>query len=103
MIYATDNNSQYGYGLLMTSAGAWMTGVQFTTAGTNERPEQHLCDRVAAYHNQSRKRLTLDMQQSSYTDVSPRNTVTIDSVTYWPVAVSRKWRDDVTTITMNEI
>ena len=103
VIYATDNNSQYGYGLLMTSAGAWMTGVQFTTSGSSERPEQHLCDRVAAYHNQSRKRLTLDMQQSSSTAVTPRNTVTIDNVTYWPVAVSRKWRDDVTTITMQEI
>jgi hypothetical protein len=35
--------------------------------------------------------------------ISPEKKVTLDSTTFYPIAISRDWRDDITDITMLEL
>lgn len=100
-IYGSDNNSDYGYGLLMDHTGAWLTGVTYASGEDPERPEQHLADRVAAYLARSRRRMSLGITLP--VSVTPRSYTTIDGTTAYPVAINRNWRDDDTRLTLQEI
>jgi hypothetical protein len=35
--------------------------------------------------------------------INPQKQVTLDSTTFYPIAISREWRDDVTELTMLEL
>lgn len=107
-IFASDNNMEYGYGLLTNPNGTFMQTAPYVN--NNEHPEQHLANRVASYWQTSKRRVRVELQsQATITNVPVRNAinpgvlVTIDGTTGYPFAISHNYRDDVTTITMLQI
>lgn len=102
-IFASDNNMEYGYGLLMNANGSFMENAPYSEG--NEIPEQHLANRVADYWSSARKRMTmeLDSHAGDVPDVSALANVTVDGETFCPTAISHDWRDDVLMLTLQEI
>lgn len=100
-IYASDNNMDYGYGLLVKPDGSWMDKAPYY--GGDEYPEQQLADRVTTYWTQSKRRMTMQITQSAASIVSPVRRVIADGTTFQPVSISHSWRDDVATIALMEL
>lgn len=104
-IFATDNNNEYGTGLIMAN-GAYASGVEYSTSGGSqqEHPEQHLVDRIAAYGSTVKKVLSVGILNADLTPVSPATKMTDENgTTYTPVAISHEWADDITDYTLMEI
>ena len=99
-IFATDNNAEYGYGLMMTAEGGYFG--KMTYGLVQKFPEQHLCDRVAAYYATAKRMVTgsLDSNAQAIASISPRNMATLDNATFHPIAISHDWRDDKTILTL---
>ena len=99
-IFATDNNAEYGYGLLMTAEGGYFGRMYY--GSVQKFPEQHLCDRVAAYYATAKRMVTgsLDSNAQAIASISPRNMATLDGSTFHPIAISHDWRDDKTILTL---
>lgn len=87
-IYASDNNMEYGLGLLM-DGNNWLTTASYN--GTQKRPEEHLAAAVLDFWKSKRTMMTLELQYNSVGDVRPDNTV--DGA--YPVSISHDWRDDI--------
>lgn len=109
-IFASDNNSKYGYGLVMNIDYTFMTAATYTSG--NERPEQHLANRVAGYWADAKRCVELDLMvgqrvnQSDATKIetiTPAHKVTFDGTLFHPVSISRNWRDDITRMVLIEI
>ena len=102
-IYASDNNMEYGYGLILNPNGTFCQTVPYN--GTDKHPEQQLADRVTAYWQQSRRKVSVEMITSAgnVSQINPQKKVTLDGTTFYPIAISRDWRDDVTELTMLEL
>ena len=102
-IYASDNNMEYGYGLILNPDGTFCQTVPYN--GTQKHPEQQLADRVTSYWKQSRRKVSVEMITSAgnVAQVNPQKKVTLDGTTFYPIAISRDWRDDVTELTMLEL
>ena len=98
-IYASDNEMDYGFGLVMNADGSFMEKAAY--GNTNEQPEQHLANRMAAFGNQSRRVFALKLQGSGV--VTPRNSTILDTTTCYPVAISHDWYDDITSLTLIEL
>lgn len=99
-IWASDNNMKYGYGLLMEADGTFMGRLWY--GGSQEWPEQHLANRVSAFGNRTHRLLNVQTDVSQQ-EVGVRNKVTLGGKTYWPLAISREWHDDIQMITMIEM
>ena len=99
-IYASDNNMEYGYGLIINpSDGSFVETVGY--GNQQEHPEQHLANRVATFWQSSKRQVNAELRTDTIPDVTPRHRLTLE--TAWkfdPVAISRDWRDDVTTLTL---
>lgn len=109
-IFASDNNMEYGYGLLTNANGTFMQTAPYNAGSSPEHPEQHLANRVASYWQRSRRRMKADLQsQATISNVAILDAVTpgvllsLDGSTCHPLAISHDWRDDVTTVTMLEM
>ena len=105
-IFASDNNMKYGYGLLMNADGKFMETAPYgatLTSPTNEHPEQHLANRVTAYWQNSRRRLGVELRTDAIAEPTPVKKLTMDGTTFYPIAISHDWRDDVTKLTMLQI
>lgn len=100
-IYSADNDMEFGYGVIMNADGSWM-GKQ-TYNGADAWPEQHLADRVASYWGASKRKIEVELRSNTVSSVTPRNTVTFDSTTCWPISIGYDWRDDVMKLTLLEI
>ena len=100
-IYASDNDMQNGYGVVLNPNGTQM-GKQ-TYGSAQKFPEQHLCDRVAAYWATAKRELCLELRSDQIGNVTPRNIVTFDNDTFHPIAISREWRDDITNLTLLQL
>lgn len=112
-IFASDNDMEYGYGLLMNpadgsvDAGKFMTTV--TYGASSQRPEQHLANRAAAYWSGSKRKMTAPLLSNGMCDntvardISPRMKLTLDGTTAFPVSISQDWWNDVTTISIIEL
>lgn len=100
MIYASDNNMEYGYGLIINPAdGSFVETVGY--GNQQEHPEQHLANRVAAFWQSSKRQVAPELRTEVIPDVTPRHRLTLE--TTWkfdPIAISHDWRDDVTTLTL---
>ena len=92
-IYASDNNMEYGLGLLM-DGNRWLDTVSYN--GVAKRPEEHLAASVVNFWKSKRTMNTLELQYNSVGDVRPDNTV--DGA--YPVSISHDWRDDIIKISM---
>ena len=102
-IYASDNDMSFGYGMLINPDGTFMKTAVY--GATNQHPEQNLADRVTAYWQQARRKVYVEMMANdiNVSAISPEKKVTLDSTTFYPIAISRDWRDDISEITMLEL
>lgn len=100
LIYASDNNMEYGYGLIINpSDSSFVETVGY--GNQQEHPEQHLANRVAAFWQSSKRQVVTELRTEAIPDVTPRHRLTLE--TAWkfdPIAISHDWRDDVTTLTL---
>lgn len=99
-IFASDNDMEYGYGLLMDADGNYLEKAPYN--GIDQIPEQHLANRVAYYWDKSRRTYELEAQSHTF-DITPLQLVTMNGLICHPIAISREWRDDVTAITLLEM
>jgi hypothetical protein len=102
-IFATDNNAEYGYGLLMTADGGYFGKMRF--GGVEKFPEQHLADRVAAYWATSKRVVIgeLDDDNNIVNEISPRHVTELDGSVFYPIAIAHDWRDEKKVLTLIEI
>ena len=102
-IFASDNNMEYGYGLLLNADGNIIQTVNY---GNNaEHPEQHLATRVANYWATAKRKIDGELLTNKIGDVSPNMKVSItgEAGTFAPIAISRDWRDDVTRLSLLQL
>jgi hypothetical protein len=95
-IYASDNNMEYGYGLLQLPAGGFMDKAPYYTG--NEYPEKHLANRVVAYWQQAKRKLSVEVTKEGASSVTPVTPVTMDGTTCQVLSISNNWCDDVVTL-----
>ena len=106
-IFASDNNSPFGYGLVLDEDLKYMQYAEYGL--TTQRPEQHLANRVASYWQNSKRKVYMELlthdgsSATTIASVTPRHTVTIDGTTAYPISISRQWRDDVLQLTVLEL
>lgn len=103
-IFASDNNMEYGYGLLLDSSGNILSTVNY--GGTPEHPEQHLANRVTTYWATAKRKIDTELQANKVGDVTPNTKVTISGesgYTFTPIAISRNWRDDVLKLSLLQL
>jgi hypothetical protein len=97
LVYATDNNMSFGYGLVI---GTDFKPLKTITYGSTEmHPEQNLANRVSSYWRKAKKRLNIEVLANVVGVVTPRS-ATSDM---WVTAISRDWRDDVIGIGLIEL
>ena len=106
-IYASDNNMKYGYGLILNPEGTYMEkaryGHDISDPDVHNKlyhPEQHLADRVAAFWQSSKRQITAELRSNTIPLITPQHRVTMDRFIFNPVAISKNWCDDITTITL---
>lgn len=102
-IFASDNNLDYGFGLLLDPEdGTFVETVPYGIA--QEHPEQHLANRVASFLERSRRMLDINVISTYAANVTPSTYITIGNPQhYHPLAISHQWWDDVTNISMIEL
>lgn len=100
LIYASDNNMQYGYGLIREPGdGTFMKTARY--GNQQEHPEQHLANRVASFWQSSKRQVTPELRTEAIPDVSPLYRLTLESAwRFDPIAISHNWHDDVTILTL---
>ena len=100
-IFASDNDMEYGYGLMLKGNGEYLKTAPF--GGVQEIPEQHLANRVAAYGATSKRQFMLEVRQNAIAQITPINKVSFESTSCQPVSISHDWRDDVVQLKMIEL
>ncbi len=91
-IYASDNDMEYGYGLLMQPDGDYMQKVPY--GNVTEWPEQHLANRVTTYWQQTRRMMTANVAYQYAATLMPISKVSLDGTTCQPVSISHDWWND---------
>jgi len=102
-IFASENELEFGYGVLMNADGTWMTGYNYNGSSVAMHPEQYLANRVTTYWATSKRRIRTDIVSSAAASVTPKSKVTLDGPTSYPISISHEWRDDITTLTLLEL
>jgi hypothetical protein len=100
-IYASDQNIEYGYGLLIDQNGDFMEKAPY--GSTSEYPEQHLANRVTSFWQQAKRKLSIRVKKEAAANVSPVRPVSIDGTTGQAISISHDWRDDVTKLGIVEL
>lgn len=102
LVWASDNGNAQGYGILMNPSGSYLTQLPYTASsqgGQNDRPEQHLADRIAAFHEESKPGLSVNLDTDSIGDITPG----CMSGTYYPIAIGHDWWNDTTILRLLEM
>lgn len=102
LVYASDNNMKYGFGLVMEPTFDYMQGARYGDL-VLQHPEQHFAERITAYWNASRRLLTTDLRTEAVEQqepITPRSHLIVGPLHYRTLAISHQWRDDVTTVKM---
>ena len=96
---------QAGYGLIFDNNHIADTIPFGTDSGTAQRkPEQHVANTIAAYGSTVRRVMHVDLKNDNVSgDHMPRCRVTHEGQSYYPVAVSHRWRDNIVNLTLMEI
>jgi hypothetical protein len=102
-IYASDNDMAWGYGLIINTDDTYTKTISYD--GVDMHPEQQLADRVTNYWQTARRKVSVEMMSNvgNVPQINPQKQVTLDSMNFYPIAISRDWRDDITEITMLEL
>lgn len=102
-IYGSENNSKFGFGVVLNNFYEYMQTISYNGSETPERPEQHLANRVVNYWATSKRRLEVELRTNAVADITPKYKTTIDGTTGYPIAISHDWRDDVTKLVILEL
>ena len=102
-IFASDNNMEYGYGLLLNADGNIIQTVNYSNNA--EHPEQHLANRVANYWATAKRKIDTELLVNNVGDVTPHTKVSVtgESGIFTPIAISRNWRDDVLKLSLLQL
>lgn len=100
-MFASENNLQWGYGVVMNTDGTWME--TFTYGSVAAHPEQRLVNRIASYCASSKRVINTELRADGIGAVTPRNTSAIDGTTGYIAAIGNKWRDDIVKLTLIEL
>ena len=100
-IYASDNNMEYGYGLLQLPGGGFMEKATYYTG--SEYPEKHLANRVVAYWQQAKRKMSVEVTRDGASGVTPVTPVSMDSTTCQVLSIAHNWCDDVVTLGMLQL
>ena len=92
---------KFGYGLVMDSIDGYMSKANY--GQEQQEPEQHLADRAARYWASTKRKIVGEFRANTISDVSPNYKVTMDGTTFYPIAISRNWRDDIVTLTLQQL
>ena len=90
---------EMGYGLLMSNTEVVD---KIFYGGTQQKPEQHNANMIAAYGSTIRQVLTFQLWNSRVA-ASPKSVITLGGSRYFPVSISHNWRDGLSTIKMMAI
>lgn len=102
-ILASDNDMAFGFGVVINADNSYMTGFSYD-GETDERPEQHLADRVAAFWTRSHRKLSMDVYRNNITQNYAPNTVyTFDGQNFMSTAIGYDWRNSIMTISIIDI
>ena len=100
-IFASDNDMEYGYGLMLKGNGEYLKTAPF--GGVQAIPEQHLANRVAAYGATSKQQFSIEVRSNVVPEITPIHKVNFTSVNCQPVSISHQWRDDITQLLMIQL
>lgn len=102
-IFASDNNMEYGYGLLLDDNGNIISTVNY--GGIPAHPEQHLANRVVNYWATAKRMLDLDVLKNNIAAIAPHTKVTVGSEggQFVPLAIGHDWRDDKVKLTLIQL
>lgn len=100
-IFASDNNMEYGYGLLMNADGTWMGKVPYDI--NEDYPEQHLADRVTSFWQYARRMIRTEVKYSEASGVNPSTKVNMKSLILHPMSISHDWREDTIQLILIEL
>lgn len=103
LIYASDNNMKFGFGLVMNEDNSYMTIAEYRYQTQYARPEQHYADRIAAFWSVSKRLVTADLQTQAVEQsapITPLSHLVLGVTHFRTLAISHQWRDDVTTLKM---
>jgi hypothetical protein len=98
LIFASDNQLEFGHGLVLEPNGGFMEKARYNQDDTNKQhPEQHLANRVVNFMSTSKRMLSVELRSNAGNvgAVSAQKKVSFFGETMYPIAVSRDWRDDV--------
>lgn len=89
---------QLGYGMLFSDTGVVDT-IAFGS-GVTQKPEQRMANLIAAYGQQVKRSVSLNLRTDLIGSVTPANTCSFDGSTsgFYPIAINHSWRDDITTL-----
>lgn len=102
-IYASDNDMNFGFGVIANADDSYMTGFNYGGFGLLTRPEQHLANRVTAFWATSKRKLAVELRNDQISAVTPMKKTTLDGTTGYPIAISHDWRDDITQLTIIQL
>ena len=106
LIFASDNQLEFGHGLVMEPNGGFMEKARYNQTDTNmQHPEQHLANRVVNFMSTSKRMVKTELRSNAGNvgAVSAQKKVTFFGDSMYPIAIGRDWRDDVTKLTMMEM
>jgi hypothetical protein len=106
-IFASDNRSPYGYGLVIGQDGKYVQYMNYEYLPL--RPEQYVAESVAGYWATSKRKITCDLLTHDKVNatvvdtITPTDLTTIDGSTMYPLAIERDWCRDVVRLTLMEV
>lgn len=105
--YGSEDDMRFGYGILSNTDKSYLTTVPH--GGSTVRPEQNIVNRIAQYWETSKRKIECELLAHNGTaatvadGMNPRNKVTIDGSTMYPVSISRNWRDDTVQLILMQL
>ena len=84
----------------MSEMDMWVDKIFY--GGTQQKPEQHNANLIAAYGSTIRQVLTLQLWNSRVS-ASPKSIITLEGSRYFPVSISHNWRDGISEVKLMEI
>jgi hypothetical protein len=103
LVYASDKDMEYGFGLLMNTDYSYMATVYY--GESLQHPEQHLANRIAAYWGSAEQMVSAELRTDvveSSSNIDPQKHLVLDGVHYRTLSINHKWRNDVTSVKMIE-
>ena len=103
LVYASDNNMNFGFGLVMNPDFSYMTFAEYRYQTQYARPEQHFADRIANFWAAAKRIITADLRTEvveATDNITPLSHLVLGALHYRTLAINHQWRDDVTTVKM---